>query len=72
MPFGNRKIHFREYFQFSIVTIKKYHPSGNLKFTNLGIFQSLKLRILKKKSFQFLLIYHSKYFGLFWVKKKTY
>jgi len=23
---------------------KKYHPSGNLKFNNLGIFQSLKFR----------------------------
>jgi len=35
---------------------KKYHPSGNLKFNYLGIFQSLKLRILmEKKSFQFLL-----------------
>jgi len=26
--------------------VKKYHTSGNLKFNNLGIFQSLKLRIL--------------------------
>jgi len=35
---------------------KEYHPSGNLKFNNLGIFQSLNLRILmEKKSFQFLL-----------------
>jgi len=25
---------------------KKYHLSGNLKFNNFGIFQSLKLRIL--------------------------
>jgi len=25
---------------------KKYHPSGNPKFNNLGIFQSLKLRNL--------------------------
>jgi len=25
---------------------KKYHPSRNLKFNYLGIFQSLKLRIL--------------------------
>jgi len=24
---------------------KKYHPSGNLKFNNVGIFQSLKLCI---------------------------
>jgi len=28
---------------------REYHPSGNLKFYNLGIFQSLKLRILVKK-----------------------
>jgi len=30
---------------------KKYHPSGNLKFNNVGIFQSSKLRILMEKSF---------------------
>jgi len=29
---------------------KKYHSSGNLKFNPLGIFQSLKLRILMGKS----------------------
>jgi len=34
---------------------QKYHPSGNLKFNNLGIFQTLKFRILMEKSFQFLL-----------------
>jgi len=35
--------------------LKKYHPLGNLKYTNLGIVQSLKFRILMgKKSFQFL------------------
>jgi len=28
---------------------KKYHPYGNLKFNKLGIFQSLKLRILIEK-----------------------
>jgi len=28
---------------------KKYHPPGNLKFNNLGIFQSLKLRNLMGK-----------------------
>jgi len=28
---------------------KKYHPSENLKFYNLGVFQSLKLRILMEK-----------------------
>ena len=30
---------------------KKYHPSGNLTFYNLGILKSLKFRILVKKSF---------------------
>jgi len=30
---------------------KKYHPSGNLKFNNLGIFQSLELVILMEKNF---------------------
>jgi len=28
---------------------KEYHPFGNLKFNNLGIFQSLKLRISVEK-----------------------
>jgi len=37
--------------QFNIVAIKKYHPPppGNLKCNKLGIFQSLKLRILAVK-----------------------
>jgi len=43
MPFENRKKYFRGSFQFSIVKIeKKYHPSRNLKFKKIGIFQSLK------------------------------
>jgi len=29
-----------------LAQLKKYHPSGNLIFNNLGLFQSLKLRIL--------------------------
>jgi len=29
---------------------KKYHPSENVKFTDLGIFQSLKFRILMEKN----------------------
>jgi len=33
----------------------KYHPSENLKFYNNGIFQSLKLRNLIEKSFEFLI-----------------
>jgi len=38
-----------------MLLFKKYHPSWNMKFNNLGIFQSLKLRNLVEKSFQFLL-----------------
>jgi len=34
---------------------RKYHPSGNLKFNNLGIFQSLKFRILMEKNLLFYL-----------------
>jgi len=50
MPFGNRKIHIRGFFQFIFFTIQKISRlSGNLKFNNVGIFQSLKLRILAEK-----------------------
>jgi len=49
MPFANRKKYFRGSFQLKIVTIKKYHLTGNLKFNNLGIFQRLKLRISMEK-----------------------
>jgi len=39
--------------------LKKYHPSGNLKFNYLVILQSLKLRILmEKKSYPH---YHGRY-----------
>jgi len=45
-----RKLKKNIFFYFSIVTIlKKYHPYRNLKFNYLGIFQSLKLRILMEK-----------------------
>jgi len=36
-------------FSSVLLQLKKYHPSGNLKFNNLGIFQSLKFRILMEK-----------------------
>jgi len=52
MPLGNSKIYFRGSFYGSILLhFKKYHPSGNLKFNNLGIFQSLKLHNLMGKIF---------------------
>jgi len=36
-------------FSSELSQLKKYHPSGNLKFNNLGISQSLKLLILVEK-----------------------
>jgi len=44
-----KKKYFRGYFQFSIITIQKYHPPGNPKLNYLGDFQSLKLRISMEK-----------------------
>jgi len=53
MPFGNRDIYFRgSFFVQYCHYFKKNHPSRNLKFNNLGIFQSLKLRNLMRKIFQ--------------------
>jgi len=57
MPFGNRKNILEDLFgSVSIVLIKKYRSSGNLKFNNLSLFQSLKFRIfMEQKTLQFLL-----------------
>jgi len=49
MPFGNRKVYFRGSFCSLLSKFKKNHPSGNLKFNNSGIFQSLKFRIFMEK-----------------------
>jgi len=50
MTFGNRKKYFRGSFSSVLSQFKKKNqPSGNLKFNNLGIFQSLKFRILMEK-----------------------
>jgi len=42
-----------DFFGSVLSQFKKYHPSGNMKFNNLGIFQNLKLpnfmvKILRK------------------------
>jgi len=69
IPFKNGKFYFRG--SFSVLSqLKKHHTSGNLKFNYLGIFQRLKLRILKEKNrFHFSLAkFHSKYLRLLWVK----
>jgi len=50
MPFGNTKNNIVEDLFSSVVSqFEKYHPTGNLKFNNLGFFQSLKFRISMKK-----------------------
>jgi len=52
---------------------KKYHPSGNLKFNYLGIFQSLKFAYFngEKNLFNFSYSkFHSEYFGLLWFTKR--
>jgi len=45
LPFGNRK-KLEDLLSSVLSKFKKHHPSGNLKFNNLGISQSLKLRNL--------------------------
>jgi len=40
---------FEDLFSSVLSQFKRYHPTGNLKFYNLGILKSLKLRILVKK-----------------------
>jgi len=44
MPLGNRKKYFEDLFSSVLSQFKKYHPSENLKFYNLGILKSLKMR----------------------------
>jgi len=44
-----RKNILQDLFSSVLSQFRKYHPSENLKFNNLGIFQSLKLRILMEK-----------------------
>jgi len=67
MPFENRKKIFQR------ILLNQYcHTvkNTNLKFNNLGIFQSLKLRILmgKKPSNFSWAKFHPKYLGRVWVK----
>jgi len=56
--FHSELTHYRPAMLFGIIIFfwssvlsqfKKYHPSGNLKFNNVAIFQSLKLRNLMGK-----------------------
>jgi len=47
-----QKNYFRVSYSSVLSQLKKYHPSGNMKFNNLGIFQSLKLCNLTGKILQ--------------------
>jgi len=50
MPFGNRKKNIlQDPFSSVLSQFKKYHPPGNPKFNNLGIFLALKFRTLIEK-----------------------
>jgi len=50
MPFGNRKIILEDLFGSVLSQFKKYHPSGNLKCNNLGIFSKLKIAYFNGKN----------------------
>jgi len=52
MPFVNINNILGDLFSSVLSQLKKHHPSGNLIFNNLGIFQSLKFRILMGKFLQ--------------------
>jgi len=53
---------FEDLFSSVLTQFIKYQPSGNFKFNNLGILQSLKLRTSMGKIHQISLELHSKYF----------
>jgi len=44
-----KKKYFRGFFSLVLSHLKKYHPSGNMKFNYLGISRGLKLRVLVRK-----------------------
>jgi len=69
MPLGNRKKYFRGSFSSALPQFKKDHASGSMKFNNLGIFKSLKLRILVGKNIPiFLKLNFTSNTGLLWIK----
>jgi len=49
MPFGTAKNILEDLFSSLLLQFKKYNPSENLKFNDIGISQSLKLRFLMEK-----------------------
>jgi len=65
-----KKYILEDLFSLVLSQFENYYPSENLKFNNLGIFQSLILRILRGKNPSIFseAKYHSKDLGLLWVK----
>ena len=64
------KFNLGDLFSSVLSQLKKNHPSRNLECNNLGIFQSLKLRILiEKNPSDFSWPFPSKNFGRLWVKE---
>jgi len=50
MPLVTEKNILEDLPSSALSQFKKYHPLGNLKFNDSGIFQSSKLRILVEKN----------------------
>jgi len=68
--YNTEKNILEDLFSSGLSQFKKHHPPGNLKVINLGIFQSLKLRyLMRKNTSNFPWGFHSKYYGLLWVKQ---
>jgi len=73
MPFRSRKKNILENLFISVLShFKKYHPSGNMKFNNLGIFSKLKTSYFngKKSSIFFLSKFYYEHFKLLLVNLK--
>ena len=73
MPFGNYEFILEDLFSSELLQFKKYYPSGNLKFNNLDIFQSLNLRNLIGKILRISLkLNFTPNFRLLWINTKTW
>jgi len=75
MPFGKRKKNILEDLFSSVLSLfKKYHPTENLTFNNLGIFLCLKLRNLMGKILRisFKLNYSSNTLGCYGLKHEVF
>jgi len=65
LPDAVRKQKKKDLFSSVLSHFKKYHPSGNMNFNNLGLFQSLKLRISMEKVLPISLIFTPNILGCY-------